>query len=190
MIKRIYNKEYSKDEYYKYKIQYYKRKIEKTDYIFQQSRISSRIYFPLLKRIYNRSGYNWSLVSNQFRHEDYVWWSYVNYQENRKLRRFIDILEMELACDRGCPHNIISIVELINMNCYFNRRIRYFFTLMSWAHNIFIYYNRFYRYHKNNKLFGKIEHLNVKNGHKLHFIAYMYHRQYTGARLNKNHLRY
>ena len=183
MIKQKNNQEYSK---YKY----YKRKVTQTAYIFQQSRVSSRIYFDLLKRIYNRSGYNWSLISVQFRYEDYVWWSYITYQENPKLRRFIDILEMQAACDRGCPQNIVKIVEIINMNCYFNNRIRYFFTLMSWAHNIFIYYSRYYRYQANKKLFGKKEHLDLKNGHKLHFVAYMYHRQYTGARLNKNHLRY
>ena len=182
MIKQKYNEEYNKDEYYK-------RKVKQTAYIFQQSKLSSRIYFDLLKRIYNRSGYNWSLISIQFRNEDYIWWSYITYQENPKLRRFIDILEMQ-ACDHGCPQNIIKIVKIINMNCYFNHRIRYFFTLMSWAHNIFIYYNRYYRYRKNNRLFGEKEHLDPKNGHKLHFVAYMYHRQYTGARLNKNHLRY
>ena len=174
---------YNKDEYYK-------QKVKQTAYIFQQWKLSSRIYLDLLTRIYNRSGYNWSLISIQFRNEDYIWWSYITYQENRKLRRFIDILEMEQACDRGCPHNIIRIIEIINMNCYFNRRIRYFFVLMSWAHNIFIYYNRYYRYLSNNRLFGKKEHLNIKNGHKLHFIAYMYHRQYTGTKLNKNHLRH
>ena len=128
MIKQKYNEEYNKDEYYK-------RKVKQTAYIFQQSKLSSRIYFDLLKRIYNRSGYNWSLISIQFRNEDYIWWSYITYQENPKLRRFIDILEMQ-ACDHGCPQNIIKIVEIINMNCYFNHRIRYFFTLMSWAHNI------------------------------------------------------
>ena len=112
MIKQKYNKEYNKDEYYK-------RKVKQTAYIFQQSKLSSRIYFDLLKRIYNRSGYNWSLISIQFRNEDYIWWSYITYQENPKLRRFIDILEMQ-ACDHGCPQNIIKIVEIINMNCYFN----------------------------------------------------------------------
>ena len=174
---------YNKDEYYK-------QKVKQTAYIFQQWKLSSRIYLDLLTRIYNRSGYNWSLISIEFRNEDYIWWSYITYQENHKLRRFIDILEMKQACDRGCPHNIIRIIEIINMNSYFNRRIRYFFALMSWAHNIFIYYNRYYRYLRNNRLFGKKEHLNIKNGHKQHFVAYMYHRQCTGTKLNKNHLRY
>ena len=190
MFKQYLIKEYSKEEYYKCKISYYKKRIEKSDYILKQSRISSRIYFQLLKWIYSSSGYNWHLISNQFRFEDYVWWSFTNYQQNVRLRRFIDTLEMEYKCDMGCPHNIITIVELINMNTYFNRRIRYFFTLMSWAHNIFIYYNRFYRYLKNDKLFGKKQCLAIKNSHKLHFVAFMCHRQYTGVKLNKNHLRY
>ena len=182
MIKQQYNKEYSKDEYYT-------RRVKQTAYIFQEYKLSSRIYLDLLKKIYHRSGYNWSLILIQFRNEDYIWWSYITYTESRKLTRFIDILEME-SCNLGYPQNIIKIVKMINLHCYFNRRIRYFFTLMSWAHNIFIYYNRYYRYRKNNRLFGKKEHLALKNGHKLHFVAYMYHRQYTGARLNKNHLRY
>ena len=178
----ILNTDYSKDEYYK-------AKVKETAY-FLGRRISTRINSELLRKIYNASGYNWHLILTLFRNEDYVWWSYVNYQENRKLRRFIDILGMEHRIDCGCPHNIIKIVEIININCYFNRRIRYFFTLMSWAHKIFIYYNRYFRYKKNNRLFGKKEHLNTRNGHKLHFVAYMYYRQSTGARLDKNHLRY
>ena len=93
-------------------------------------------------------------------------------------------------CQLGYPFNIIRIVELINRYSYFNQRIRYYFALMSWAHNIFIYYNRYYRYHKNNRLFGKKEHLNLKHGYKLHFVAYMYHRQFTAVKLDRNHLRY
>ena len=178
----IFENDYSKD-------QYYKSRVIKTAY-FIGSSTSCRLNAELLGKIYYSSGYNWQLISTLFRNEDYVWWSYVNYQENRKLRRFIDILEMEHRIDRGCPRNIIRIIEIINMNCYFNRRVRYFFSLMSWAHKFFIYYNRYYRYKKNNKLFGKNEHLSTRNGHKLHFTAYMYHRQYTGARLNRNHLRY
>ena len=97
---------------------------------------------------------------------------------------------MDYKCDMGCPHNILAIVELINMNTYFNRRIRYFFTLMSWAHNIFIYYNRFYRYLQNDKLFGKKQCLAIKHRHKLHFVAFICHRQYTGVKLGKNNLRF
>ena len=182
MIKQLCNKEYSKDEYYTWRV-------KQAAYIFQEYKRSSGIYLDLLRRIYHRSGYDWSLILIQFRNEDYIWWSYITYQQSRELRRFIDILEMQ-SCDKGYPRNIIKIVEIINSHCYFNRRIRYFFTLMSWAHNIFIYYNRYYRYLKNNRLFGLKEHLDLRNGHKLHFVAYMYHRQYTGARLNRNHLRY
>ena len=177
-----YKKEYNKD-------QYYVQRIKETAYIFQEYKLSSFIYLDLLRKIYYRSGYDWSFVIKQFRKEDYIWWSYTNYKENRKLHRFIDKLEMQ-SCTNSYPQNIITIVELINKYSYFNRRIRYYFTLMSWAHNIFIYYNRYYRYKKNNRLFGKKEHINLKHGHKLHFIAYMYHRQFTGAKLNRNHLRY
>ena len=182
MKNKQYNKEYSKDEYYR-------KRVKEAAYIFREYKLSSCIYLDLLRRIYYRSGYDWSLILVQFRNEDYIWWSYITYKESRTLARFIDKLEMH-SCNLGYPQNIIKIVELINLHCYFNRRIRYFFTLMSWASNIFIYYNRYYRYLKNNKLFGKNEHLDVKNGHKLHFIAYIYHRQYTSSRLNKNHLRY
>ena len=190
MFKQYITKQNKREKYYKGKISYYKKRIERSAYIVNQSRISSRIYFPLLKRIYNQSGYNWYLITNQFPYEDYIWWSFTNYEKNAKLRKFIDVLEMDYKTDMGCPHNIIAIVELINTNTYFNHRIRYFFTLMSWAHNIFIYYNRFYRYLKNDKLFGKKQRLAIKHRYKLHFIAFMYHRQYTGIKLNKNNLRF
>ena len=182
MQNKQYNKEYSKDKYYT-------QRVKETAYIFKEYKLSALIYQNLLQKIYHRSGYDWSLISIQFRNEDYIWWSYITFRQTRTLARFTDVLEMQ-SCDLGYPKNIIKIVELINLHCYFNRRIRYFFTLMSWASNIFIYYNRYYRYRKNNRLFGKKEHLNLKHGHKIHFIAYMYHRQYTGHRLDKNHLRY
>lgn len=51
-------------------------------------------------------------------------WSYVTIINSRELNRFTDILEMQ-PCDRGYPKNIITIIELINKDCYFNRRIRY-----------------------------------------------------------------
>ena len=103
---------YSKD-------QYYKSRVIKTTY-FTGHKISCHLNAKLLKKIYSKSGYNWHLILTLFRNEDYIWWSYLNYQENGKLRRFIDILEMDHPIDRGCPHNI-RIIEIINMNCYFNR---------------------------------------------------------------------
>ena len=182
MRKLIYKrKEYNKDTYYK-------RKIQITAYIFKEYKLSSVIYRDLLRKIYH-SSYNWSLIRDEFRNEDYVWWSYSNYKENPTFNRFIDILEMR-PCGNSYPPNIITIIEIINTYSYFNRRIRYFFILMSWAHNIFIYYNRYYRYKKNNKLFRIKQHLSIKHGHKLHFVAFLHHRQLTGAKLNKNHLRY
>ena len=65
MIKQQYNKKYSKDEYYT-------RRVKQTAYIFQEYKLSSRIYLDLLKKIYHRSGYNWSLILIQFRNEDYI----------------------------------------------------------------------------------------------------------------------
>ena len=168
---------------------YYTQRIKNTAYMFQERKTSNVRYLDLLRRIYNRSGYDWSLIVVQFKNEDYIWWSYINFRESRTLNRFIDKLEMR-SSDSGLPQKIIKIVELINKQTYFNRRIRYYFALMSWAHNIFLYYNRYYRYKKNNRLFNKKEHLSLKNGYKLHFVAYMYHRQFTGARLDRNHLRY
>ena len=177
-IKKEYNKE-----------QYYMLKVKESAYIFRGYRLSSVIYQDLLKRIYNRSGYVWSLILFQFQNEDYVWWSWVNFVQNRRLTKLVDELEM-MPCDRGYPKNIIYIIETINLHCYFNKRIKYFFTLITWASNIFIYYNRYYRYKQNNRLFGKKEHLSLKNGYKLHFVAYLNHRQYTGHRLDKNHLHF
>ena len=179
-IKQV-NREHSKD-------QYYTHRIKKTKYMFNGYRLSCVIYGDLLKKIYCRSGYIWAVISYKFPNEDYVWWSWVNFTENRKLTRLVDELEM-MSCDHGCPKNIIYIMEMINLHCYFNRRIRYFFTLISWASNVFIYYNRYYRYKTNNRLFGKKEHLNLKNAYKLHLVTYMNHRQYTGHRLDRNHLR-
>ena len=178
-IKHI-KKEYSKD-------QYYTQKVKSTTYMLGY-RLSSVIYRDLLQKIYNRSGYIWSVISFQFQNEDYVWWSWVNFVENRRLTRLVDELEM-VPCDHGYPKNIMYIIEIINLHCYFNRRIRYFFTLITWASNIFIYYNRYYRYKSNNRLLGKKEHFDFKNGYKLHLVAYINHRQYTGHRLDKNHLR-
>ena len=102
MIKQLYNKEYSKDEYYRWRV-------KQTAYIFQEYKPNCGIYLDLLRRIYHRSGYDWSLILVQFRNEDYIWWSYISYQQSRELRRFIDILEMQ-SCDKGYPRNI-------NKNC-------------------------------------------------------------------------
>ena len=190
MFKRYANRGYRKEKYYIQKAKCYNEEIEKLKHIKKQSIISRRIYYPLLQEMYNRSGYNFYLISNQFPYEDYVWWSYTNYNTNRTLRKYIDDLEMNYKTDSGCPRNIIRIVEIINMNTYFNQRIRYFFTLLSWAHNIFIYYNRFYRYLKNDKLFGKKTRIAIRHGHKLHFIRFISYRQNTGIKINKNNLKF
>ena len=53
-----------------------------------------------------------------------------------------------------------------------------------------MYYNRYYRYLSNDRKFGKKKFLKGRHSHKLHLIACLYHRQFTGVKLNKNHLRY
>ena len=189
MFKQHITKEQIREKYYVGKVIYYNKRVELSAYIKKQSKISRNEYYLLLQKIYATSGYNWYLITNQFPHEDYIWWSYTNYSQNRKLRLYIDELEMDYKTDLGCPRNIISIVEIINVNTYFNRRVRYFFTLMSWAHNIFIYYNRFYRYLQNDKLFGKKQRVPTKDRHKLHFVPFMYHRQITAVKLSRNNLR-
>ena len=80
------------------------------------------------------------------------------------------------------------IVEFVNKITYFNKNIKHFMWVLTWSREIIIYYNRYYRYLKNERLFGKKNFLNYKNGHKLHFISYIKHRELTGVRLNKNHL--
>ena len=87
MKNKEYIKEYSKD-------QYYAQRIKETAHIFQENKWSSFIYRDLLRKIYYRSGYDWSLITVQFRNEDYIWWSYITYKESRTLNRFIDKLEM------------------------------------------------------------------------------------------------
>ena len=73
------------------------------------------------------------------------------------------------------------------MNTYFNKEIRRFAWILTWKKDVFKYYNRYYRYLNNEKLFGKKKFLNYKNGHKLHLILCIKNRELTGLRLNKNH---
>ena len=75
------------------------------------------------------------------------------------------------------------------MTC-FNARIRYYFYILDWGQKIFLYYNRYYRYLSNERKFGKKKILKKKNSYKVHFIPYIYHRQLTGIRSDRNHLRY
>ena len=73
------------------------------------------------------------------------------------------------------------------MITYFNKQIKQFAWVLTWNRRIFKYYSRYYRYLKNEKIFGNKKFLNYKHGHKLHLISYLKNRELTGIRLNKNH---
>ena len=80
-------------------------------------------------------------------------------------------------------------MEIINEVTYFNKRIKQFALTLTWYRRIFMYYDRYYRYRQNERLFfDKKNFLNYKHGHKLHFVSYIKNRELTGIRLNKNHM--
>ena len=137
-----------------------------------------------LKRVISRSYFHWKLI-HSVNYEDYIWWSYANFTRNNKFEIFCH--NVHLGKDNGLPKYIIKVVELINMNTYFNKEIRRFAWILTWRQGVFKYYNRYYRYLNNEKLFGKKKFLNYKNGHKLHLILCIKNRELTGLRLNKNH---
>ena len=60
--------------------------------------------------------------------------------------------------------------------------------MLTWSQKIYRYYDRYYRYIRNERLFGGKKFLNYKHGHKLHFISYIKNRELIGIRLNKNHM--
>ena len=132
---------------------------------------------------------DWRLLLANFRYEQYVWRFYPNLKENNTFEAISNKLELRYKT-MTLPRNIIFIVGLVNTITCFNRRIKYFLYILHWNQRIFMYYNRYYRYLNNDKMFGKKKFLSYKHSHKLHFIAYMYHRQFTGVRLDRNHLRY
>ena len=119
-----------------------------------------------------------------------MWRFYPNLKENPKFESVSN--KLELACKTNAfPKNIIFIIGLVNIITCFNRRIKFYLYMLHWNQRIFMYYNRYYRYLANEKKFGKRNFIKYKHSHKLHFIAYIYHRQFTGARnLDKNHLCY
>ena len=137
-----------------------------------------------LKRVTSRSYFHWKLI-HLVNYEDYIWWSYGNFTWNDKFEIFC--LNVQLQNDIGLPKCIIKIVELINKNTYFNKQIRRFAWILKHGMKIFQYYNRYYRYLHNEKLFGKKKFLNYKDGHKLHLISCIKNRELTGIRLNRNH---
>ena len=132
---------------------------------------------------------DWRILLANFRYEQYVWRFYPNLKENAKFEAISNKLEIQYKTN-SLPKNIIFIIGLVNTITCFNRRIKYYLYILHWNQRIFMYYNRYYRYLGNDKKFGKKKNLKYKHSHKLHFVAYMYHRQFTGVRLDKNHLRY
>ena len=137
--------------------------------------------------IRNHSRFNWRLI-HSVNFEDYIWWSYPNFQRNDKFEIFCD--NLDLRTNNGLPKCIIKIVETINIGTYFNKNIRRFAWVLTWCQRVFWYYHRFYRYLNNERLFGKKKFLNYSHGHKLHLISYLKKRELTGIRLNKNHLHF
>ena len=143
----------------------------------------------LLEYIKRKSKLDWTILLVNFRYQQYIWRFYPNLKENPKLETISKQLELEAKTD-SIPENIIFIVGLVNAITCFNGRLRYYLYILHWNQRLFMYYNRYYRYLANEKKFGKKTMLKGKHSHKLHFIACMYHRQLTGVRLEKNHLRY
>ena len=141
--------------------------------------------FSLLERIRQISIFDWKLIQT-VKYEDYIWWSYPNFKRNEKFESFSD--KLDLKTNNGIPKCIIKIVELINGVTFFNKQIKQFVWVLTWSRQIFRYYDRYYRYLQNERLFGKKKFLNYKHGHKLHLISCIKNRELTGIRLNKNHM--
>ena len=132
---------------------------------------------------------DWRILIANFQYEQFVWRFYPNIKENPKFEGFSDKLELRYKSN-SLPKNIIFIVGLVNIITCFNRQIKYLLYIIHWNQKIFMYYNRYYRYLSNDKRFGEKKFLDYRHSHKLHFVACIYHRQFTGVRLDKNHLRY
>ena len=143
----------------------------------------------LLKYIKLKCKLDWTILLANFRYEQYIWRFYPNLKENPKLETISNQLELQFKTN-SIPKNVIFIVSLVNAVTCFNRRLRYYFYILHWNQRLFMYYNRYYRYLANEKKFGKKTMLKKKHNHKLHFVDCIYHRQLTGVRLEKNHLRY
>ena len=143
----------------------------------------------LLDYIKNKSRIDWTILLINFKYEQYIWRFYPTLKRNFKFATISRQLELGKR-NNSTPNNIIFIVYLINKMTCFNARIRYYFYILDWGQKIFLYYNRYYRYLANNRKFGKKKILQKKNSHKVHFVACIYHRQLTGIRLERNHLRY
>ena len=104
------------------------------------------------------------------KYQNYLWWCSRTFEQNQSFRLFNT--NLDLRTDRGLKKCIMKIVELVNQVSYFNKEIRKFVCAATWYKHIFMYYNRYYRYLQNERLFGK-KFLNHKHGHKLRFISYI-----------------
>lgn len=122
------------------------------------------------------------------KYQNYLWLSSQTFKQNKTFRLFNT--NLDLKTNHGLPKCIIKIVELVNQVTYFNKEIRKFVRASTWYKHIFMYYNRYYRYLQNERLFGKKKFLNYKRGHKVHFISYIRSRELTGSKLNKNYSRF
>ena len=142
----------------------------------------------LLKYIKNKSILDYRILLCNFRYEQYVWRFYPTLKTNVKFTMISR--ELEFKRNNSTPKNIIFIVYLINKMTCFTARIRYYFYILEWSQKMFLYYNRYYRYLANERKFGKKKILKKRNSHKVHFVAWIYHRQITGIRLQRNYLRY
>ena len=133
---------------------------------------------------------DWRILIANFRYEQFVWRFYPILKENPKFEGISNQLELWQYRSNGLPKNIIFIVGLVNAITCFNRRVKYLLYIIHWNQKIFMYYNRYYRYLNNDKNFGEKKFLKRRHSHKVHFVTCIYHRQFTGVRLDKNHLRY
>ena len=140
--------------------------------------------FILLERIRQISSFDFKLIQT-VKYDDYIWWSYPNFKRNEKFESLCHTLDLKR--DNGIPKCIIKVVEIINTLTYFNKQIRQFVWVFTWSQHIFRY-DRYYRYLKNERKFGRKNFLNYRHGHKLHLISCIKNRELTGIRLNKNHM--
>ena len=144
----------------------------------------------VLAYVKKQSKTDWIVLINNFKYEQYVWRFYPTLKRNIKLDTFSRQLELSKR-NNGVPENIIFVVYLVNRITCFNKRIKFYFYILHWSQRIFLYYDRYYRYLKNEKKFNnKNKTLVKRNSYKIHFIPYIYHRQFTGSRIERNYLRY
>ena len=142
----------------------------------------------LLKYIKSKSRMDYKILIFNFPYEQYVWRCYPTLKTNIKVKMISR--QLEFKTNNSIPKNIIFIVYLINKITCFNSRIRYYFNILEFSQKMFLYYNRYYRYLSNEKKFGTKKLLKKRDSHKLHFVAWTYHRQITSIKLQRNYLRY